>query len=737
MPASYPDFPHHTQIAAYFDDYVDHFGLRDRIPFETGVEHAARREDGAWDGRARGRRDARATTRCSSPTATTGTRAGPTAVPRRRRLHGRAAARPLLRRQLELRGQARRRPRHGQQRDGHRRGVLLRRRAHLPRRAPGRWIVPKYMFGKPVDQLRNDPRVPFKVRQRFIQRADLELAGPPERYGLPKPDHRFGEAHPTVSGRILDRITHGTITPSRTSTRSRARRCASSTAAREEADVVVYCTGYKITFPFFDEDFISAPDNHIELFRRVFHPDIPNVFFIGLLQPLGAIMPLAEAQGAWVADYLRASTRCRGGRDARGHRRRPRRDARALRGLQAPHDPGRLRRLPLRLARERRAGAGGRAANGYRRRRMPTFCRHNRFVERCPICSRTLPSGRRDERGRAGARSLGARQDRARRVRARTGRREGVRVVQARARTTATAAGSSRACGRRRTRGGWPRRSRSRRPAAAPAGGPAGAVRRGPRARRRAISSGRRGPVLIAYLSPARGRTVGASARRSRLPGPRGSRRSASGRGPRIPDLDGLRSVRVPRTIRRAARTLRAYGSGRSAPAPPSARAGPARSQVAPSSATLVEPRAPLRACSSASRSPALRGPPLRAPDPARGASGSTSCGPTRCTSAAPRPGADDPATLAAKRVFAIGDPRCSSAAPPRSRRRAAPLDALDLALANWGVEERATLGFRAASADEVRGTSPSRHLAREAAPGAGLTGESAVHTAAYSAWCS
>jgi dimethylaniline monooxygenase (N-oxide forming) len=71
-----------------------------------------------------------------------------------------------------------------------------------------------------------------------------------------------------------------------------------------EAEVVIYCTGYKITFPFFDEDFISAPDNHIELFRRVFHPDIPNVFFIGLLQPLGAIMPLAEAQGTWVGDYV-------------------------------------------------------------------------------------------------------------------------------------------------------------------------------------------------------------------------------------------------------------------------------------------------------------------------------------------------------------------------------------------------------------------------------------------------
>ena len=40
MPATYPDFPHHTQIAAYFDDYVDHFGFRDNDPLRDGVEHA-------------------------------------------------------------------------------------------------------------------------------------------------------------------------------------------------------------------------------------------------------------------------------------------------------------------------------------------------------------------------------------------------------------------------------------------------------------------------------------------------------------------------------------------------------------------------------------------------------------------------------------------------------------------------------------------------------------------------
>jgi hypothetical protein len=73
---------------------------------------------------------------------------------------------------------------------------------------------------------------------------------------------------------------------------------------RVRADYVVYCTGYKITFPFFDEGLLSAPDNHIELFRRVFHPEFDDLAFIGLLQPLGAIMPLAEAQGEWVAEYL-------------------------------------------------------------------------------------------------------------------------------------------------------------------------------------------------------------------------------------------------------------------------------------------------------------------------------------------------------------------------------------------------------------------------------------------------
>src|SRR5918997_781661 len=48
IPKSYADFAHLTQIAEYFDAYVDHFGFRDRITFETPVEHSTLGDDGLW-----------------------------------------------------------------------------------------------------------------------------------------------------------------------------------------------------------------------------------------------------------------------------------------------------------------------------------------------------------------------------------------------------------------------------------------------------------------------------------------------------------------------------------------------------------------------------------------------------------------------------------------------------------------------------------------------------------------
>jgi thioredoxin reductase len=304
MPKSYPDFPHHSQIKTYFDAYVDRFGLREKITFQTGVEHASRREDGAWEIAL----DNGETRTYDALLVANGHHWNPRwpepAFPGADTFAGEQMHAHFYRDNSIFAGKN---------------VVVLgignsavdiavessyaAANTYLAARR-GAWIVPKYLFGRPVDQRRNDPRIPFKLRQRLAQQLLMAYTGRPERYGLPKPDHRFGEAHPTISGRILDRIQHGTIVPKPNIAALEGGQVRFLDGSAVDADIVVYCTGYKITFPFLDSALVSAPDNRIELFRRVFHPDVSNLFFIGLLQPIGAIMPLAEAQGAWVGDYL-------------------------------------------------------------------------------------------------------------------------------------------------------------------------------------------------------------------------------------------------------------------------------------------------------------------------------------------------------------------------------------------------------------------------------------------------
>lgn len=52
--------------------------------------------------------------------------------------------------------------------------------------------------------------------------------------------------------------------------------------------------------PFLD----PRADNRVRLYQRVFHPEVRGLSVVGLVQPLGAVMPLAEEQGRLVADQL-------------------------------------------------------------------------------------------------------------------------------------------------------------------------------------------------------------------------------------------------------------------------------------------------------------------------------------------------------------------------------------------------------------------------------------------------
>ncbi len=172
----------------------------------------------------------------------------------------------------------------------------------------GAYVLPKYIFGRPLDEIgvnRWTGAVPWGVRKRVLGALYRVGVGKVEDYGLPAPDHGIGEAHPTISADFLNRLAHGEMAYKPAISSLEGERVRFEDGTTEEVDAIVWCTGYRVTFPFFDPDLISAPDNDLPLFRRVFHPAIDNVFFVGLLQPLGAVMPLSEAQGKWIAAYLR------------------------------------------------------------------------------------------------------------------------------------------------------------------------------------------------------------------------------------------------------------------------------------------------------------------------------------------------------------------------------------------------------------------------------------------------
>jgi cation diffusion facilitator CzcD-associated flavoprotein CzcO len=298
MPKSYPDFPHHTLIRQYFNDYVDHFGFRDRITFETRVERAEKTADGLWqitlDGGDTRLYDALLVANGHHWDA----RWPEPAFPGSEDFAG------VQLHSHEFKGED-----PDFFRDKH--VVVLgmgnsamdiavessfsAAATYLAARR-GAWIIPKYAFGRPLDQISTRAGVPFRIKQLTMQAMIRIVVGDMERYGLPKPDHKILGAHPTVSDDALSRIAHGEIVPKPNIQRLTERTVVFADGSEVQADIVIYCTGYKVTFPFFAEDFISAPDNHLPLYRRVFHPDVPALGFLALLQPIGATMPIAEAQ---------------------------------------------------------------------------------------------------------------------------------------------------------------------------------------------------------------------------------------------------------------------------------------------------------------------------------------------------------------------------------------------------------------------------------------------------------
>jgi hypothetical protein len=146
--------------------------------------------------------------------------------------------------------------------------------------------------------------LPFKVLQGLFALGLYLSRGKVKDYGLPKPTHRVLQEHPTISADLLNVLGHGDVTVKPNIRELCGTKVRFEDDSEEAVDAIIYATGYDITFPFLETAIINAEGNQVNLYRNVVHPELPGLYFIGLVQPWGAIMPLAEAQSEWIADVL-------------------------------------------------------------------------------------------------------------------------------------------------------------------------------------------------------------------------------------------------------------------------------------------------------------------------------------------------------------------------------------------------------------------------------------------------
>lgn len=308
MPEDWPDYPSHELMARYLRDFADHFSLTERITFHTEVTDVRPRPGEGPPG-------THGWTVTTSGGETITTRAvlvanGHHGTPRRLALPGTFtgtrfhahdyreptvfAGRTVLvvgvgNSGLDIACDA----------------APLAEQVLLSTRH-GVHIIPKYAFGRPVDQLSSPltARLPFRVERLLYETLVRLSVGRPEDRGLPKPDHRLLSAHPSVSSRLYDAVGHGDVAVVGDIVEVDGTTVRFADGRREEVDVLVEATGYDVHLPFLSADVLEVHDNQLPLYRRVVPVDRPGLFLVGFIQTVGSSVPLMEHQTEWIAEVL-------------------------------------------------------------------------------------------------------------------------------------------------------------------------------------------------------------------------------------------------------------------------------------------------------------------------------------------------------------------------------------------------------------------------------------------------
>jgi Flavin-binding monooxygenase-like len=304
---AYPEYPSHARVLGYFRDYIAHFGLARYIQTGKSVTSATRNETGQWQVAIAGEARPRiykgvvlANGHHNAPRLPTypGTFAGEI-------MHSSAYKSPKqLRDKRVLVVGA-----------GNSACDIARDAAHsngtpvFMSMRRGHWFVPKFMLGFPthdiVSVIETLP-MPNVVRRYMMEGTLWLLQGPPARYKLPAPDYHIDQAHPTMSDDVPRLSAHGRLIAKPEIAHYDGSDVVFTDGSREQVDLIVFGTGFRIAFPFLDDAIVNDAQGRPNFSMFAFHRQYDNLFAAGLVQANGSIWRLADYQGALMARFIQA-----------------------------------------------------------------------------------------------------------------------------------------------------------------------------------------------------------------------------------------------------------------------------------------------------------------------------------------------------------------------------------------------------------------------------------------------
>ncbi|XP_033747610.1 dimethylaniline monooxygenase [N-oxide-forming] 5-like [Pecten maximus] len=173
----------------------------------------------------------------------------------------------------------------------------------------GAWIINRKGFwGLPADAMANS-RFAFMLPKSALQWGVEKMSNfnfDHKKYGI-KPANRALQSHPTINDELPLRLLTGCIKIKPNVRKFAHDKVSFEDGSSEKIDTVIFATGYNYTIPIVDESITRVKENETCLYKFMYPPHLqhPTLGIIGLVQAIGAVMPISEIQCRWYTRVIK------------------------------------------------------------------------------------------------------------------------------------------------------------------------------------------------------------------------------------------------------------------------------------------------------------------------------------------------------------------------------------------------------------------------------------------------